>query len=126
MSCRSATSHPCAVWRQDDGLPNTVAALLHNIIKSPYIVACPLCMTSRLASCCRRHDVSMSYTYLMLPIRRVWLSYMYLLRYLLRMSGKVMMGLMSDVLRMHRHASEASGPDRVSRPAEYFPFAYDP
>jgi hypothetical protein len=126
MSCRSTTSHPCAVWRRDDGSPDTVEALLHNIIKSPYIVACPLCMTSRPASCCRHRAVSMSYTYLMLPIRRVWLSYMHLMRYLLRMSGKVMMGLMSGVLRTHRHASEAGGPDRVSRPAEYFPFAYDP
>jgi hypothetical protein len=39
MSYRSATSRQCAVWRQVDGSPGTVAALLHSENESPCTVA---------------------------------------------------------------------------------------
>jgi hypothetical protein len=126
MSYRSATSRPCTVWRRVDGSPDTVAALLHSTIESPCTVACSLCETSRLAPYCHRLVVSMSCTYLMLPIRCVWLSYTYLMRCLLHVDGEVMMSLMSGVLEMHGHASKAGGPSWVSRSAEYFPFACGP
>jgi hypothetical protein len=48
------------------------------------------------------------------------------MRYLLRVPGEIMMSLMSGALGTCGHASEAGGPDRVSRPAEYFPFACGP
>jgi hypothetical protein len=51
----------------------------------------------------------------MLPIRRVWLSCMHLMHYLLRVPGEVMMILMSVILGTHEHASEAGGPSQVSR-----------
>jgi hypothetical protein len=47
-------------------------------------------------------------------------------RCLLRVPGEVMMSLMSGPLGTCGHASEAGGPDRVSRLAEYFSFACGP
>jgi hypothetical protein len=126
MSCRSTTSCPCAVWRQVDGSTGTVAALLHNVIESPYTIVCSLCVTSRLAPYCRRPAVSMSCTHLMQHICCIWLSCTHLMRCLLRVPGEVMMSLMSGVLGKHGHTSEAGGLDRVSRSAEYFPFACGP
>jgi hypothetical protein len=126
MPCRSTTSRPRAVWRRVDGSPGTIAALLHSAIESPCTVACPLCVTSRLTLYYHRLVVSMSCTHLMLPIRCVWLSCMHLMHCLLRVSGKVMMSLMSGILGRHGHFSEAGGPNRVSRPAEYFSFACGP
>jgi hypothetical protein len=123
MSCCSTTLRSYAVWRRDDGSPNTVAALLHSVVKSPCTVAYPLCVTSRLAPYYHRPAVSISCTHLMLPIRHIWLSCMHLMHCLLPVPDEVMMRLMSGILRTHGHASEAGGSDRVSRPAEYFPFA---
>jgi hypothetical protein len=68
----------------------------------------------------------MSYMHLMLPIRLVWMSYTHLMRCLLHVPGEIMMNLMSGVSGMHGHASEVGGPNRVSRPAEYFLFACGP
>jgi hypothetical protein len=93
MSCRSATSHPCVVWRRVDGSPDTVAASRHNSVKSRCTVAYPLRVTSRSVSYCRRLAVSMSYTHLM--------------RCLLRVLGETMMCLMPGALRTHEHASKA-------------------
>jgi hypothetical protein len=55
-----------------DGLSGIVAALLHRGIRSPRIVACPLCMFDRSASYCRRPVAYMSSTHLMSFIRYVW------------------------------------------------------
>jgi hypothetical protein len=59
----------------------------------------------------------------MLLIYHVWLSCTHLIRCLLRVPSEVMMSLMSGVSETHGHASEVDGPNRVSRPVEYFPFA---
>jgi hypothetical protein len=53
--------------------------------------------------------------HLMLPICHVWLSCTHLMRCLLHVPSEVMMIMMSGVLGMHKHASEAGGPGRVSR-----------
>jgi hypothetical protein len=126
MSCRSATSHPCDVWRRDDRSLGTVAALLHSVVESPCTIACPLCVTSRPAPYCCRPVMSISCMHLMLHIRHVWMSCTHLMRCLLHVSSEIMMILMSGILGTHDHASEAGGPIRVSRPAEYFPFACGP
>jgi hypothetical protein len=126
MSRRSATYRPYVVWHRVDGSPGIIAALLHCIIESPYTIAYPLCVISRLASYCRRLAESMSCMHLMLPICHVWLSCMYLMRCLLHVPSEVMMSLISGPLGMCGHASEEGGPDQVSRLAEYFPFASDP
>jgi hypothetical protein len=55
-----------------DGSPVTVTVLLHRGFRSPRTVACPLCMSGRSASYCRRPAASMSYTYLMPNICCVW------------------------------------------------------
>jgi hypothetical protein len=123
MSCCSTTSHPCAVWHQIEGSPDTVAALLHSAIESPCTLACMLCMTGRPALYYHHLAMSMSCMYLMLPICHVWLPYTHLMRCLLCVPGEVMMSLMSDIMGIHRHDSKVGGPCRVSRPAEYFPFA---
>jgi hypothetical protein len=55
-----------------DGSSGIVAALLRRGIRSPYTVACSLCMSSTSAPYCRRPVASMSCTYLMSNIRCVW------------------------------------------------------
>jgi hypothetical protein len=57
---------------QVDGSPGTIAALLRHGVRSPHIVACPLCMSGRSAPYCRRPAASISRTHLMPAIRRVW------------------------------------------------------
>jgi hypothetical protein len=123
MSYCSATSRPCAVWHRVDGSPDTITALVHNAVKSPCTVACSLCVTSRHAQYYRRLGVSISSTHLMLPICRIWLTCTHLMCCVLHVLGEVMISLMSGVLGMHMHASEAGGPNQVFRPTEYFPFA---
>jgi hypothetical protein len=61
--------------------------------------------------------------HLMLHIHLAWLSCTHLMHCLLRVPDEVMMSLMSDVLGMHEHASEVGGFGRVSKLAEYSPFA---
>jgi hypothetical protein len=94
MSCCSATSCPYAVWHQVDGSPNTVVAFLHSDSELPCTIFCPLCVTSMPAPYCRSLAVSISYTHLMLPICRVWLSYTHLMHRLLHVPSEVMMSLM--------------------------------
>jgi hypothetical protein len=73
MSYRSSTSCPCVVWCRIHGSPNTVAALLHNGVESPYIVAYPLRVTSRSAPYYRCPTISMSCMLLMLVTRHIYL-----------------------------------------------------
>jgi hypothetical protein len=113
----SVMLHPCAVWHRVDGLPGTVAALLHSVVESPCTVACPWCVTSRPAPYCRHLAASMSCTHLMLPIYHIWLSCTHLMHCLLHVAGKVMMSLMSDVLGSRLRGWWAS---RISRPVKYF------
>jgi hypothetical protein len=61
--------------------------------------------------------------HLMLHIHLAWLSCTHLMHCLLHVSDEVMMSLMSDVLGTHEHTSEVGGSGRVSKPAEYSPFA---
>jgi hypothetical protein len=119
----SVMLHPCAVWHRVDGLPGTVAALLHSVVESPCTVACPLCVTSRPAPYCRHLAASMSCTHLMLPIYHIWLSCTHLMHCLLHVAGKVMMSLMSDVLGSRLRGWWAS---RISRPVKYFFFCLWP
>jgi hypothetical protein len=109
MSCRSATSRPCVVWRRVDGSPDTVTALLHSDSESPCTIVASFCVTSRHALHCCRLPVSMSCTHLMLLIRHVWLPCTHLMRFLLCVSDEVMMSLMSGVLGTHGHTSEVGG-----------------
>jgi hypothetical protein len=55
-----------------NGPPGTVAALLRCGVRSPRTVACPLRMSGRFVSYCRRLAASMSCMYLMSVIRCVW------------------------------------------------------
>jgi hypothetical protein len=119
MSCRSTTSRPCAIWHWVDGLPDTVAALLHSDNESPFTVARSLCVTSRPALYYCRLAVSMSCSHLMLPVHHVWLSCMHLMRRLLCVPGEVMMSPMLGILGTHGHALEVGGPSRVSRQVEW-------
>jgi hypothetical protein len=73
MSCRFATSRSCTVWHRVDESLDTVAVSLHNGVESPCTVVCPLRVTSRSAPYCHRSAMSISCTYLMLVICRVWL-----------------------------------------------------
>jgi hypothetical protein len=109
MSCRSAKSRPCVVWRRVDGSSSTVAASLHRGIESPCAVAYPLRVTSRSVPYCCCPAVSMSCTYLMLNIRRVWLV-LYVFNALPTLHAcEAMMILMLGALGMHGHTSEAEG-----------------
>jgi hypothetical protein len=73
MSCRSATSRPCTVWRRIDRSPDTVVASPHSGVESPCTVVYPLHVTSMSALYCCHLDVSMSCTHLMFAIHHVWL-----------------------------------------------------